>query len=99
MLACSLLALGARAAALADVRVRIDNFTFVPADLTIAPGTSVTWENADDMVHSIVSTTGAFRSHALDTGDTFAFTFDSAGVFEYSCGLHPRMRGRIVVAP
>ncbi|MDB5650107.1 MAG: hypothetical protein JWL62_1627 [Hyphomicrobiales bacterium] len=99
MLVCLVLALSTRAGAAAEVRIRIADFAFAPADLTITRGTMVIWENADDMVHSIVSTTGAFRSSALDTGDSFTFTFDSPGTFEYSCGLHPRMRGRIVVLP
>ena len=34
--------------------VKIDNFTFNPAELTVKPGTTVTWENADDIPHSVV---------------------------------------------
>jgi plastocyanin len=79
--------------------VTIDNFTFTPAVLTVKPGTTVTFENHDDIPHSIVSAAGKFRSKALDTGDQFSFTFAAAGDVDYFCGLHPHMKGRIVVAP
>ncbi|WP_413771403.1 cupredoxin family copper-binding protein [Mesorhizobium sp. PAMC28654] len=79
--------------------VKIDNFTFTPAALTVKPGTTVTFENDDDIPHLVVANDGAFRSKALDTGDTYAFTFTKAGDFAYYCGLHPHMQGKITVAP
>jgi plastocyanin len=79
------------------VTVRIDNFTFTPAALTVAPGTKVTWINNDDIPHTIVETKGAFRSKALDTEDTFSFIFSNPGEFTYFCSLHPHMIGTIVV--
>ena len=45
----------------------------------------------------MVSTTKVFKSPALDTGESFSYTFKDAGTFEYYCGLHPRMTGKIVV--
>lgn len=96
-----LLALLPAASALAGetAGVTIDNFTFIPAELTVARGTRVVWTNRDDMVHMVVSTARppAFRSHPLDTGDTFAAVFDQPGRFSYFCSLHPHMQGTIVV--
>ena len=77
--------------------VRIDNFNFTPLTLVIAPGTTVTWTNADDDVHTVVEKDRKFKSAALDTGDTFSQTFAAAGEYEYFCSLHPRMVGKIVV--
>lgn len=79
--------------------VTIDNFTFIPAELTVARGTRVVWTNRDDMVHLVVSAAKppAFRSNPLDTGDTFAEEFDQPGRFSYFCSLHPHMQGTIVV--
>jgi plastocyanin len=92
------LALPAPAAAAARVQVvQIRNFAFVPAVVTVAPGTTVTWTNADDDPHTVVTTGKAFRSSALDTGDKFSFTFNSPGAFQYFCSLHPHMVGKIVV--
>ena len=88
------------ASAAAEVTVRIDNFAFVPDVATIHPGDTIVWKNADDIPHSIVSSKpGAFRSRALDTEDSYAFTFKDGGVFDYFCGLHPHMKGKIIVAP
>jgi len=77
--------------------VKIDNFTFTPPDLTIAVGTTVKWINHDDIPHSVVDKNKAFRSKALDTDDAYSFTFASAGTFDYFCGLHPHMMGKIIV--
>jgi plastocyanin len=82
-----------------DVVVSIENFTFNPPELTIRPGTTVTWENADDIPHSVVENDTKFRSKALDTGETFSMTFTDAGEVNYFCGLHPHMKGKIIVKP
>lgn len=88
---------GQPAAARAVATVKIDNFTFEPSELKIAPGTTVTWVNGDDIPHTVVATNRAFRSRALDTEDTFSFTFTSVGEFDYFCSLHPHMTGKILV--
>lgn len=82
-----------------EVKVSIDNFTFNPAVLTIKAGTSVIFENGDDIPHSIVDLEGKFHSMALDTGEKFTFVFDAAGEINYACGLHPHMKGKIIVTP
>jgi plastocyanin len=78
------------------VSVKIDNFTFAPTQLTVKTGTTVIWTNNDDIPHTVVSA-GKFRSKALDTGDTYSFTFTSAGDYKYFCSLHPHMTGMIRV--
>ena len=91
------LALGLPGAAqAADLEVKIDNFTFAPQKITVKVGDTVTWINEDDIPHLVVSI-GHVRSQALDTGDKFAFTFKTAGTFQYFCGLHPQMQGTVVV--
>ena len=81
----------------AETVVKIDNFTFNPARVTVEAGTTVTWENGDDIPHAIASTTRLFKSKALDTDDKFSFTFATAGSYPYFCALHPHMTGTIVV--
>ena len=76
--------------------VTIDNFTFAPAELTVKVGTTVTWKNHDDIPHTVTSA-GKFRSKALDTDDSFSFTFTTAGDYQYFCSLHPHMTGMIKV--
>lgn len=75
--------------------VTIQNFTFTPATLTVKQGTKVTWTNKDAMIHKIKSDT--FNSGELNQGDTFEFTFNDKGSFDYSCAIHPSMTGKIVV--
>ncbi len=79
-----------------QVNVTIDNFSFVPQQLTLKVGDSVTWTNHDDIPHTVVSA-GQFRSKTLDTGNTFSFTFTAAGDYTYFCSLHPHMTGMIKV--
>jgi plastocyanin len=77
--------------------VKIDNFTFGPAELTVKAGTSITWTNRDDIPHTVVSTDKVFGSKVLDTDEKFAFTFSTPGTFPYFCSIHPKMTGKVVV--
>jgi len=100
-LACLLVAvvLFSSAVRAEDATAKIDNFTFVPARLTVKAGTTVTWRNEDDIPHTVTSVTQLFKSRALDTDDSFSFTFTKSGTYEYFCSLHPRMTATIVVEP
>ena len=82
-----------------DATAKIDNFTFVPSRLTVRAGTTVTWRNEDDIPHTVTSASQLFKSKALDTDDSFSFTFTEPGTYDYFCSLHPRMTGTIVVEP
>ena len=73
---------GAVAAEEANV-VTIDNFTFTPPELTVAVGTTVKWVNHDDIPHNVINKDKVFRSKALDTDNSYSFTFASAGTFDY----------------
>jgi nitrite reductase (NO-forming) len=76
-----------------------------PADysinvLTIKQGETVTWINEDpEMIHTVTAVDGSFDSPFLNTGDTFSFTFDEVGEFEYFCTPHPYMRAKVIVEP
>jgi len=78
-------------------QVVIENFSFVPATLTVKAGTKVTWVNRDDVPHTATDTDKRFNSKALDTDDQFAFTFSEPGTYNYFCALHPKMTGQIIV--
>ena len=79
------------------MEVKIDNFSFGPAVLTISAGTTVTWTNRDDIPHTVVSNDGVFKSKVLDTDDKFSYTFAKAGTYPYFCSIHPKMTGKVVV--
>ncbi len=77
--------------------VKIDNFSFGPATLTVPVGTTITWTNRDDIPHTVVSTDGVFKSKVLDTDEKFSFTFSKAGTYPYFCSIHPKMTGKVIV--
>ena len=78
--------------------VKIDNFSFGPATITIPAGTTVTWTNNDDVPHVVTSDDNKmFKSKALDTDDHFSFTFTKPGTYNYYCAIHPKMTAKIVV--
>jgi len=79
------------------VTIHVDNFTFTPVETTVAPGTTITWVNDDDIPHTVVATDGTFKSKALDTEDQFTVTMTEPGEYVYFCSLHPRMTGKIIV--
>jgi amicyanin len=80
-------------------KVFIDNFTYNPPEVTVAPGTVVTWLNRDDVPHTATSTTRpkVFDSGTLDSEQAFSHTFTDPGTYEYFCAVHPKMTGRIIV--
>ena len=79
------------------MEVKIDNFSFGPATLTVPAGTTVSWTNRDDIPHTVVSTEGVFKSKVLDTDEKFSFTFSKAGSYPYFCSIHPKMTGKVIV--
>jgi len=87
----------AKAPQAASAEVKVDNFSFGPATLTVPVGTTVTWTNRDDIPHTIVSTDKVFKSKVLDTDEKFSFTFAKAGTYPYFCSIHPKMTGSVVV--
>ncbi|MEA2980710.1 MAG: hypothetical protein QOF91_288 [Alphaproteobacteria bacterium] len=93
-LACVLAPLAAQTAGGAVV---IDNFVFTPKRMTVKAGTTVTWTNHDDIPHTVAAKDRRFKSKAMDTDESFSFTFSTPGEYPYFCSLHPHMTGTIVV--
>jgi len=81
----------------AAVTVTIDNFTFNPQTVTVKAGTTVAWTNKDDIPHAIAAVGKLFKSKALDTDNSYSFTFTTPGTYAYFCSLHPHMTGTIMV--
>lgn len=100
-----IVALGAKSSVVAaqqkpqNDEVKIDNFSFGPAAVTVSVGSTVTWTNRDDIPHTVVSSDDpkVFKSKVLDTDEKFSFTFTKAGTYAYFCSIHPKMTGKVVV--
>ncbi len=80
-----------------ETAVKIDNFSFSPATITVPVGTTVRWTNADDIPHTVVADDKTFKSKALETDEQFTYTFTKPGTYSYFCSVHPKMTGKIVV--
>jgi plastocyanin len=78
-------------------QVVMKDIAFDPQTITINAGESVTWMNEDSVSHTVVADNGEFESGQLGQGETFSFTFASAGTYPYTCTIHPGMKGTIVV--
>ena len=83
-----------------EVIVRVFDFGFDNATLTIPVGTTVTWANTGAVQHTTVAYVDGEKywdSGILDPGAIYSFTFTEAGTWDYACGLHPNMTGKIIV--
>ena len=91
-------------------RVDVRTFIFRPSHLTVAPGTTVVWHNADQAAHTVTSGTranadtpgkpdGRFNGRLAESGGTFAHRFAAAGIYRYFCALHTGsgMTGEVTV--
>ena len=85
------------APAMAERKIRIANHKYDRPTLTIPAGTTVTWINKDEHLHSVVSRSQAFGSPALKTDETYSYRFTRLGEYEYFCNIHPLMVGTVVV--
>jgi plastocyanin len=77
--------------------VSIEDFFFSPANMTVAPGTTVTWVNNGQAPHTSTADDGTWDSGTLQPGKSYSFTFDQAGTYTYHCTIHPNMTGTITV--
>jgi plastocyanin len=88
----------------ATAKVTMSGMTFIPANLKVAVGTTVIWDNQDLAQHNVLADDNSFKSGLIAGGQTFKFTFQKAGLFHYYCGLHggpggKGMSGTIEVTP
>lgn len=80
-----------------STKVVVSDYKFTPTPLTVKVGSTVTWTNSDDEPHNATSDTGLFKSGGMDTNESFSFKFDKPGTYHYTCTIHPRMVGTIIV--
>ncbi len=78
-------------------RVEIHQFKFVPAQISVPVGATVTWVNDDQETHTVTATDRAYTSTGLEHAETFAHRFTAPGTYTYFCALHPHMTATVVV--
>jgi plastocyanin len=97
LVAALALAGAAAAAAPSGPRVQIKEFKFVPARITVKPGATVTWTNADQETHTVTATDRAYTSTGLEPTESYSHRFTAPGTYTYFCALHPHMTATVVV--
>lgn len=88
-------ALAAGSALAADRDVAISGFSYSPRTVTVSVGDTVTWTNSDAQAHT--ATGSGWNTGDLGNGESGSITFQSAGTFDYMCGIHPAMTGTVIV--
>lgn len=80
--------------------VKISNFEFLPSKIKVKKGTTVTWTNEDTIRHDVKPDreTEEFKaSELLGKGESYAVTFNTAGIYNYFCSPHSYMKGTVEV--
>jgi plastocyanin len=77
--------------------VSIQDFFFSPANVSVQPGTTVTWVNEGNVPHTVTSDDGQFDSGVLMPGDSYTVMFKGQGTITYHCAIHPSMTGSVTV--
>jgi len=86
-----------------DISCAESGTCFLPGEVTIGVGESVTWHNDSGVIHTVTSGNaedgpdGVFDSSIVMSDDTFTHTFTETGQYEYFCSIHPWMTGTVIV--
>lgn len=80
--------------------VQMASFAFVPANIEVPVGTTVTWTNQDTAPHTVTFRDDALKSSSiLRQGESYSYTFTKPGTYTYYCTVHPTMTAQVVVTP
>lgn len=80
-----------------EVTIAIKGFTFNPENVTVKPGTKVTWVNNDSVTHNIAIDQVNVTSPDLGKDGKWSYTFNKTGTFSYYCAFHSGMKGTVTV--
>jgi plastocyanin len=82
--------------AVSDNTIRIKNLAFDRENISVHIGSTVRWVNLDSVPHRILFEDGA-DSTVLAASQSWSRKFDEAGIYRYSCTIHPTMQGAVIV--
>ena len=80
-----------------QITVEIKDYDFVPRDLTVPVGATVTWVNRDNVPHDATHEGGEWATAILAQGERASLVFEEPGAFEYKCSIHPDMTAQLVI--
>jgi len=79
--------------------MNMQDFAYQMANIQLRGGTSVTWTNQDSAPHSVTFKNGMKDSGLLYQGQSFSYTFNTPGTYQYYCTVHPYMVATVIVTP
>jgi plastocyanin len=79
--------------------MKMQNFAFQYAHMQVRAGTTMTWTNQDSAPHSVTFKNGMKDSGLLYQGQSFSYTFNSPGTYQYYCAVHPSTVATVTVTP
>ncbi len=77
--------------------MNMQNFAYQMANIQVRVGTTVTWTNQDNVPHSVTFKNGMKDSGLLSQGQSFSYTFNTPGTYQYYCTVHPYMAATVTV--
>ncbi|MDQ1274665.1 MAG: hypothetical protein QG610_237 [Euryarchaeota archaeon] len=77
--------------------VRLKDYLFIPSELEINTGDLVVWRNYEYVLFTLTSEEGLFEDQRLGYGNTFNYTFDETGSYNFSVSGYPNMQMTITV--
>ncbi len=80
-------------------RAAIEEYAFGPQRITVPVGSTVTWTNTGDLLHTATDVNHGWDTGPLLAGESASLTFDTPGTYTYVCAPHPWMMGQLVVVP
>ena len=80
----------------------VEDICYIPPNIVVEKGKSVTWLNEDSSFHSVTSgfypePSGLFDSGHLDPYQSYTLSFNEYGTYDYFCTLHPWMKAQVIV--
>src|SRR5260370_11241711 len=77
--------------------MNMQNFAYQMANNQVRAGTTVTWTNQDNVPHSVTSKNRMKDSGLLYQAQSFSYTFNTPGTYQYYCSVHPYMVATVTV--
>ena len=91
------LALAPQVLAQSTTAVTIASFKFAPDTVNAAANAAIKWTNNDGAPHQVVIASKNLKTPVLNKGQSAELKIDAAGSYDYICGIHPSMKGKVVV--
>jgi plastocyanin len=77
--------------------VKISGFKFSPDTVNATANAAIKWTNDDGAPHQVVIASKNLKTPVLNKGPSAELKIDAGGSYDYVCGIHPNMKGKVVV--